>query len=199
MNKKSKHDIGLALGSFVFEARELLRKNMGKIMDKKTAAPGKIYDFTVKTIAGEDKPLADYKGQVFLIVNTASLCGYTPQYNGLEKLYRKFSNKGLKILAFPANEFGKQEPGTNAEIETFCRTQYSVSFDLFSKIVVKGDGIHPLYLFLTTESGHNGAISWNFTKFLVNRQGAVIGRFGPQVEPLDEGLVKKVEEALASV
>ena len=166
-------------------------------MDQKTSPPEKIYGFTVKTISGEDQSLAHYKGQVLLIVNTASLCGYTPQYEGLEQLYRRFSNHGLKILAFPANEFGKQEPGTNAEIETFCRTRYSVSFDLFSKITVKGDGIHPLYFFLTTESGHNGTISWNFTKFLVNRQGAVIGRFGPQVEPLDDSLVKKVEEALA--
>lgn len=161
------------------------------------AANGTIYGFNVETITGEKKSLGAYKGQVLLIVNTASLCGYTPQYEELEKLYRKYSSQGFKILAFPANEFGAQEPGTNAEIAAFCKTHYSVSFDLFSKIKVQGDGMSPLYLFLTTESGHNGDIPWNFTKFLVNREGAVVDRFGPPVEPLSPALVKRLEEVLA--
>ncbi len=187
----------LALGSIVFGTRDYIRRLRGKIMGEITAATGKIYEFDVEKISGERKSLADYKGQVLLIVNTASLCGYTPQYEGLEQLYKKYANQGFKILAFPANEFGSQEPGSNDEILKFCRTQYSISFDLFSKIKVKGEGIHPLYLFLTTESGHNGAIPWNFTKFLVDRHGAVVDRFGPQVEPVSSPLTQRVEEFLA--
>ncbi len=188
--------IGLMIGGAVFGTRERIRKIRGQIMGEKTAEAGKVYGFTVDAIDGQKKSLSDYKGQVLLIVNVASLCGYTPQYEGLEKLYRQYSSRGFKILAFPANEFGKQEPGTNAEIANFCRTKYSVSFDLFAKIKVKGEGICPLYHFLTTESGHNGDIPWNFTKFLIDRQGNVVARFGPQVEPLSKELTQNIESLL---
>ncbi len=162
-----------------------------------TAAPiGKIYSFAMKTIDGAEKPLADYKGQVLLIVNTASLCGFTPQYDSLEEVHKKYTARGLRILAFPANEFGAQEPGADAQIKEFCRTKYSVSFDLFSKIAVKGTAIDPLYRFLTTESGCNGEIPWNFTKFLVDRQGEVKARFGPEEDPSSKKMAREIEELL---
>ncbi len=186
----------LLIGNLVFGTKEKIREMRGKFMGEKTAEAGKIYHFTVDTIDGQKKALSDYAGQALLIVNVASLCGYTPQYEGLEKLYRQFSSQGFKILAFPANEFGKQEPGSNQEIAHFCRTKYSVSFDLFAKIKVKGEGIHPLYEFLTTESGHNGEIPWNFTKFLVDRKGNIVSRFGPQVDPLSKELLEKIESVL---
>ena len=167
-------------------------------MPKTKAAPGKIYDFTMKTIDGKDKRLSDYKGRVLMVVNTASLCGLTPQYEGLEALHRRYKEKGLSILGFPANEFGAQEPGPDDEIQRFCKTKYSVSFDMFSKIVVKGAGIHPLYQFLTTESGFNGAIGWNFAKFLVGKDGAVAARFDPPTDPMSAKVTSKIEELLAA-
>ena len=127
--------------------------------------------------------LASYKGKVLLIVNTASQCGLTPQYKDLEAMYEKYKDQGFEILAFPANEFGKQEPGTNEEIKEFCSTKYKVSFPLFSKIVVKGKGIDPLFEFLTSDATNPkfaGEIKWNFNKFLVNRKGEVIARFEPK-------------------
>ncbi len=150
----------------------------------------------VKDIDGKDVDLADYKGKVVLIVNTASKCGLTPQYEGLEALYKKYKDKGFVILAFPANEFGKQEPGTNSEIKEFCKDNYSVSFPLFSKIVVKGDGIHPLYKQLTSAPGYSGEIGWNFAKFLLNRDGEIIGRFDPREKPDSDKIVEAVEKAL---
>ncbi|MBI3551269.1 MAG: glutathione peroxidase [Elusimicrobia bacterium] len=164
--------------------------------DAKAAPAGRIYSFTMKTIDGKDKPLSDYKGRALLVVNTASLCGFTPQYDSLEELHAKFKDKGLSILAFPANEFGKQEPGDNAEIKEFCRTRFSISFDLFGKIVVKGPGIHPLYRFLTTESGFPGEIGWNFAKFLVDRQGKVVARFGPEDDPAGKKVCGALEALL---
>jgi len=160
-----------------------------------------VLDFKVKDIDGKEVDLAKYKGDVLLIVNTASKCGLTPQYEALESLYDKHKDQGFKVLAFPANEFGSQEPGTNAEIKTFCTTKYDVSFPIFSKIVVKGEGIHPLYKYLTattTEPAHAGEIPWNFTKFLVNRKGEVIARFDPKVAPDSPEVTKAVEAALAA-
>ena len=148
--------------------------------------PEGVLDHTVKDIEGDTVDLAEYEGDVLLIVNTASYCGYTPQYEGLEQLYRTYGSKGFEVLAFPANEFGAQEPGSNAEILSFCTSTYDVSFPLFSKIVVQGEGIHPLYSFLTDEQknpGHGGEIRWNFTKFLVDRDGEVIARFEPADAP----------------
>jgi len=165
--------------------------------DKK---PASALDFQVQDIDGKSVDLSKYKGEVLLIVNTASQCGYTPQYKGLEATYEKYKGRGFEVLAFPANEFGHQEPGSNSEIKNFCSANYNVTFPLFSKIVVKGDGIHPLYLFLTSKETNGkfaGDIPWNFTKFLVNRKGEVIARFEPQDKPESEKVTKAIEAALA--
>ena len=155
-------------------------------------------DFKMKNIDGKDVDLGDYKGKVVLIVNVASECGLTPQYEGLEALYEKYSDKGLVVLGFPANQFGQQEPGTDAEIKEFCSATYDVKFPMFSKIVVKGDGMHPLYQYLTKAANPKltGDIAWNFEKFLVDRQGNVVSRFAPKVTPDSTDLVKAVEAEL---
>lgn len=195
---RASEKLSLFFATGLFRAMELLRKvkeaGMGK--DTTTAEAGKIYSFEMKTIDGRPKSLADYKGQALLIVNTASLCGFTPQYEALEKLHRRYKDRGLRLLAFPANEFGTQEPGSDAEIKAFCLSRYAVSFELFSKIRVKGEGLHPLYRFLTTESGFNGEIPWNFAKFLVDREGRVAARFGPAEDPLSKKVLAAVEKAL---
>ncbi len=159
-----------------------------------------VLDFKVKDIDGKEVDLAKYKGEVLMIVNTASKCGLTPQYEGLEDAYEKYKDKGFKVLAFPANEFGGQEPGSNADIKTFCTTKYNVTFPVFSKVVVKGDGITPLFQYLTekdTNPKFAGPIQWNFNKFLVNRKGEVIARFEPKVKPDDPKVVEAIEKALA--
>ncbi|MGC2208907.1 MAG: glutathione peroxidase [Candidatus Korobacteraceae bacterium] len=154
-----------------------------------------VFDFSAKLNNGDDKPLADYRGKVLLIVNTASRCGNTPQYKGLQELYQKYSAQGLEILAFPCNQFGRQEPGTDAEIRGFCERNYAVSFPLFSKIEVNGEGAHPLYKYLKSEAGGllNDNIKWNFTKFLVDREGKVLDRFAPMTNP------KAIEKDIAKV
>ncbi len=162
-------------------------------------APESVHEFTMKSIDGADVPLARYKGKVLLIVNVASKCGYTPQYTGLEELYRRYKDKGLMVLGFPANNFGWQEPGTDADIKTFCSTNYNVTFAMFSKISVKGSDQHPLYAYLTSEDANPataGGVKWNFTKYLVGKDGHVIAKFGSGTEPLSEELVKAVETAL---
>ena len=164
------------------------------------AAPTGVYSYTVKDIDGKSVPLSSYKGKVLMIVNTASLCGNTPQYAGLEKLYEKYKGKGLRILAFPANDFGKQEPGSNGEIHEFCTAKYNVTFDLFSKISVKQPDQAPLYAYLTdktTDPKFGGDIEWNFAKFLVSRHGEVIDRFPAGHQPESEDVVAAVEAALA--
>ncbi len=168
-----------------------------KLRSRKPTA-GKIFSFVVATIDGAEKSLGAFKGHPLLIVNTASLCGYTPQYASLEKLHRNYQRRGLKILAFPSDNFGHQEPGTDAEIKEFCRARYAVSFELFSKINVKGDRIHPLYVYLTKESEKAGAIAWNFTKFLVDAGGRVVERFGPAEDPLSPSVTGRIEELLSS-
>ncbi len=162
--------------------------------------PASVLDFTVKDIDGKDVALARFQGKVLLFVNTASQCGYTPQYKGLEEIYQKYKDQGFEVLAFPANEFGAQEPGTDEQIKQFCTSRYKVSFPLFSKIVVKGQGIHPLYDYLTspaTDAKHAGPIPWNFTKFLVNRRGEIVSRFPPDVKPESTTLCGAIEKALA--
>lgn len=162
--------------------------------------PSSVLDFKVKDIDGAEVALSKYQGKVLLIVNTASQCGLTPQYKGLEALYEKYKGEGLEVLAFPANEFGSQEPGTDEQIKEFCTTKYNVTFPVFSKIVVKGQGMHPLYSYLTNESSnpsHAGDIKWNFAKFLVDRKGEVIARFDPKTTPDSEEIVKALEKALA--
>jgi len=155
------------------------------------------HDFTMKDIFGKDKPLADYRGKVVLVVNVASECGYTPQYEGLEKLHEKYADRGLVVTGFPANDFGAQEPGSDSEIATFCTSKYGVKFPMFSKITVKGNGKHPLYAFLT-QAAPAGEVQWNFEKFLVGKTGQVIGRFTSSVTPESDTLVQAIEKALGS-
>lgn len=178
-----------------------------------------VFDFKVSDISGKETQLGQYKGKVLLIVNTASECGLTPQYEGLEKLYAKYRANGLEVLGFPANEFGAQEPGTNAEIKDFCQMKFGIQFPMFAKIVVKGPGQHPLYKYLTEtqpvttknpdskfeqqlkeygEVRHNPQdILWNFEKFLIGRDGKIVGRFSPEMNPDDKTLVQAIEKALA--
>jgi glutathione peroxidase len=151
----------------------------------------------VKMIDGSACDLSQYNGKVVLIVNVASRCGYTGQYAGLQKLYDTYKDKGLVVLGFPANEFGAQEPGSDAEIAQFCSTKYGVTFPMFSKIVVKGSGIAPLYKTLTEASNPAGDVKWNFEKFLVGRDGAIIGRYKSGVGPDDATLKAAIEAALA--
>jgi glutathione peroxidase len=168
--------------------------------DEPAKKPSSVLQFQVQDIDGKPVDLSKYKGEVLLIVNTASQCGFTPQYKGLESVYEKYKGQGFEVLAFPANEFGQQEPGTNPEIKNFCSSNYSVTFPLFSKIVVKGDGIHPLYRYLTSKETNPkfaGDITWNFAKFLVNRKGEVVARFEPKDRPDSEKVTKAVESALA--
>jgi glutathione peroxidase len=145
-----------------------------------------VLNFKMKGLDGKDVDLGQYQGKVVLIVNVASKCGYTPQYKGLEGLYEKYGKDGLVVLGVPANEFGRQEPGSDAEIAEFCSSKYGVKFPMLSKVVVKGDGICPLYKHLTskdTDPKFAGDIKWNFTKFLVGRSGNIVGRFEPKVKP----------------
>jgi glutathione peroxidase len=158
-----------------------------------------VYDFSAKTIDGKTRKLADYKGKVLLVVNTASQCGFTPQYKGLEALYERFKDKGFAVLGFPSNQFGQQEPGPDAEIAEFCEMNYGVTFPMFSKVDVNGDDAHPLFKYLTsTKKGLLGseAIKWNFTKFLIGKDGQVIERYAPTTKP--EDITKDVEKALAA-
>src|SRR6201988_2753461 len=153
--------------------------------------PG-IYDFSAKSLVGEEVSLQRFEGQVLLIVNTASQCGFTPQYRGLEGLHREFASRGFAVLGFPCNQFGGQEPGNASEIRAFCSSKYDVTFPMFDKIDVNGSAAHPLYNYLKREkSGLLGsAIKWNFTKFLVDREGKVVARFAPTATP--EGLRKDI-------
>jgi glutathione peroxidase len=155
-----------------------------------------LYGFTMKTIDGTDQALSVYRGKALLIVNTASQCGYTPQYAGLEEVYQKYRVRGLEVLAFPSNDFLGQEPGTNEEIKNFCTAKYKTTFPLFAKIRVKGKGIDPLFAWLTSRPGLTGSVSWNFNKFLVDPDGKVVARFGSSVSPTSPDLVRKVEAAL---
>ena len=154
------------------------------------------YDFSAKTIDGEQKSLADFKGKALLVVNVASKCGFTPQYTGLEALYRKFKDRGIEVLGFPCDQFGHQEPGNEEEIKNFCSLTYDVSFPMFAKVDVNGAGAHPLYKWMKEEkSGFLGTegIKWNFTKFLIDRNGHVVKRYAPTDTP------EKIEKDLASV
>ena len=158
-----------------------------------------IYDIEAMTIAGETIKLEAYKGKTLLIVNTASKCGFTKQYEGLQKLYVTYKDRGLVVLGFPSNDFMKQEPGSNEEIASFCQINYGVTFPMFAKIAVKGDDQHPLFTFLTAEEtnpAHAGKISWNFNKFLVAPDGQIVNRFGSRTQPLDDAVTAAIEAAL---
>ncbi len=170
--------------------------------DQKGAGMKSIYNFAVTDIDGKAVKLESFKGKVMLIVNVASKCGFTSQYEGLEKIYLQYQKKGLEILGFPANNFLGQEPGTNEEIKQFCALNYNVTFPMFSKISVKGKDIAPLYKFLTekeTNPDFSGGISWNFNKFLVDREGKIVARFGSRTKPESEELIQAIEKALGII
>lgn len=157
-----------------------------------------LYGFRLPDIDGHPVDLKTFKGKVLLIVNTASFCGNTPQYEGLQEMYERYRERGFEVLAFPANDFGQQEPGTNQEIKGFCYTKYSISFPLFSKISVVGKEKHPLYRYLTEQSAFPGRVTWNFQKYLVDRSGNVIGKYDPGMNPLSPAILADVERALAA-
>ncbi|MEQ8351976.1 MAG: glutathione peroxidase [Leptospiraceae bacterium] len=157
-----------------------------------------IHDYEVKTIQGEERSLKDYKGNLLMVVNVASKCGLTPQYKGLEELYRKYKDRGFRILGFPCNQFMGQEPGTEEEIQQFCSTKYDVTFDLFSKVDVNGSNRHPVYQFLAGDGANfPGDISWNFEKFLVDGEGKVVQRFSPKTGPADPSITEAIEKNLS--
>jgi glutathione peroxidase len=166
----------------------------------KTAEKPKVADvlnFTMNSLDGKPVNLSKYQGNVVLMVNVASECGYTPQYEGLQALHKKYAARGLRVLGFPSNDFGAQEPGSNAQIQDFCKKNYGVEFDMFSKITVLGSSKAPLYKTLTSTPKFSGDVSWNFEKFLIGRDGQVIGRYKSAVEPLSAELTKAIEAALA--
>ncbi|MFZ1701793.1 MAG: glutathione peroxidase [Pyrinomonadaceae bacterium] len=168
-----------------------------------TAAPSEtsIYQFTMKNIDGKDVKLETYKGSVVMVVNVASKCGYTPQYEGLEAIYKKYEDQGFVVLGFPANNFMGQEPGTEAEIKDFCSTTYGVTFPMFSKISVTGSDQHPLYTLLTSKESDpefGGDISWNFNKFLIDRSGKIVGRFATKDKPDGKDVTTAIEKHLKS-
>ncbi len=177
--------------------------HFGMIMNPSpTAAPqeSSMYDFTLKNIDGQDVKLDAYRGKVTMLVNTASKCGLTPQYEGLQTIYDRYKDKGFTVLGFPANNFMGQEPGTEKEIKEFCTLNYKVTFPMFSKISVKGEDQHPLYTFLThkdTNPGFEGDITWNFEKFLADKNGKIVARFSPKTKPDDPEIIKAIEAELA--
>ncbi len=164
---------------------------------KHVAGEKSIYDFKMDNIDGKPVSLNKYKGKVLLVVNVASQCGYTPQYKGLEALYRSKKNKGFVILGFPANNFGAQEPGSNAEIKQFCTSKFDVTFPMFSKISVKGEDEHPLYKWLIAKSDRQDDIEWNFTKFVIGKDGKVFKRFRSKDAPDSPEVLAAIDEALA--
>lgn len=166
--------------------------DIGAIQD----AEKSLYDFTMPDIDGKDVPLKKFKGKVVMVVNVASQCGLTPQYEGLQSLYKMYKSKGLVILGFPSNDFRNQEPGTNAEIKAFCEKNYGVTFPMFSKITVKGERIHPLYQWLIDSVEPKQDIEWNFAKFLVDREGRVVQRFGSRVRPDSEDVKAALSQLL---
>lgn len=186
--------IGVALAAAAY--------SFGLILNPSPAEPPKersMYEFTLKDIDGNDVKLEKYKGQVVMLVNVASKCGLTPQYEALQTIYEKYKDRGFVVLGFPANNFMGQEPGTEKEIKEFCQLKYDVSFPMFSKISVKGADQHPLYTFLThkeTNPGFEGEISWNFEKFLADKNGKTVARFSPTTIPDDPEILKAIEAEL---
>jgi glutathione peroxidase len=171
------------------------------LMSSAAFAASSVYDFTLDSLTGTPTPIASFKGKVMLMVNVASRCGYTPQYEALQAVYAKYKDQGFVIAGFPANNFGGQEPGTNEEIGAFCKSKFGVTFPMFTKISVKGDDKAPLYKYLTDSAANpqtGGEIKWNFTKFLVSRDGKIIARFEPAVKPDSPEAISAVEAALKS-
>jgi glutathione peroxidase len=171
------------------------------LFNAEAASPKSVLDFTMRDIDGKDIKLKKYKGNVLLVVNVASKCGYTPQYEGLQSIYTKYKDKGFYVLGFPANNFGSQEPGTETEIKEFCSSKYHVTFPMFAKISVKGDDQDPLYKFLTnkeTDPDFGGDITWNFNKFLIDRNGKVVARFTSKDTPESEKVTSAIEKYVAA-
>ena len=173
-------------------------EKQSKVPTRARTSMAPLYGFHLQDIDGHPIDLQTFKGKVLLIVNTASMCGNTPQYADLQEMYERYRERGFEILAFPANDFGQQEPGTNQEIKGFCYTKYSISFPLFSKISVVGKNKHPLYQYLTEQSPFPGRVTWNFQKYLVDRSGNVIGKYDPGMNPLSPTIVSDLEKALAT-
>lgn len=198
MNKIKKAFVGVILsGLLITGFASQKRDTQGK--DKKRKSSPSIYDFVLKDIDGNKVPLKKYKGKAMLIVNVASRCGFTPQYEGLQRLYEKYKDQGFVILGFPANNFLNQEPGSNKQIKKFCKLKYGVTFPMFSKISVKGKDKAPLYRYLTdkkTNPKYGGEIKWNFTKFLIAPDGECVARFEPATEPESAQVVKSIEQIL---
>jgi glutathione peroxidase len=193
MNKIISHIIYVSIVAlFVFLSKtDASNENKGNQMDKN------IKQITVKDIDGKSVNLSDYKGKVLLIVNVASYCGYTKQYAGLEQIYKEYKDKGFEILAFPCNQFGEQEPGTNEEIKNFCSSKFDVSFKLFDKIDVNGKDKSPLYSILTdNEVTGKADIKWNFEKFLIDKDGNVVARYSSKIEPTGKELISAIEKEL---
>ena len=187
--------VGLAAGLLLVAPAILQAEDRAK--GERKVAPA--LNFKMKCLDGKDMDLSQYQGKVVLIVNVASQCGYTPQYKGLQQIYDKYKDEGLVVLGVPANEFGRQEPGTNEEIAKFCESKYGVTFPMTQKVVVKGRGMTPLYQYLTskeTDPKFGGDIKWNFTKFLVGRNGEVVSRFEPKVTPESKEMTEAVEAEL---
>jgi len=196
--------VGGAAVSVIVSGMTIAAYACGFIFNPSPADPPKeksVYEFTMKDIDGKDIKLNQYKGDVVMIVNTASKCGYTPQYEGLEKIYEKYKDKGFVILGFPANNFGGQEPGAEKEIKEFCTLKYHVSFPMFSKISVKGEDQHPLYSFLTNKESDPefaGDITWNFNKFLVDKKGTIVARFSSKDTPESDTVTAAIEKYLTA-
>ena len=196
--------VGLVVLVLAIVAVVVLLYGYGMIFNPTPTAPvnaSSVYDFTMKDIDGNDVKLDAFKGRLIMIVNTASKCGYTPQYEGLEAIYKKYKDRGFVILGFPANNFMGQEPGTEKEIKEFCTLKYNVTFPMFSKISVTGRDQHPLYGFLTNKATNpefGGEISWNFNKFLIGKDGKVVGRFATAVNPEDASVVASIENQLGT-
>ncbi len=196
-----------AQGVLMVRMRELFRASLRSLsatlviitilsMNSFAGNPSSVYDFLMKDINAKEIDFSRYKGKVLLLVNVASECGYTPQYKELEALHQKYKDKGLKILGFPANSFGGQEPGTDEEIKDFCDRNYGFTFDLFSKISVKGSDQHPLFRFISSDTTVGGDVKWNFQKYLVDRNGNLTHKFLSRVKPLSDELVSAVESLL---
>jgi glutathione peroxidase-family protein len=186
--------IGTAIGALI-----ALWIGVAQAQKTETNKMNSIYDYQLKNIDGSATTLAGYKGQVMMIVNVASRCGFTGQYAGLQKLYETYKDRGLVLLGFPANDFLGQEPGTNAEIAQFCSLKYHVTFPMFEKIAVTGKDMHPLYQYLTNKATNpefSGKITWNFNKFLVDREGRIVARFGSRTDPENKDVITAIEKAL---
>ena len=190
----------LALAGVVIAAAPAKKPAAGDVIKEPTVSPAKNspLDNKLKDIDGKDVDLSQYKGKVVMFVNVASRCGNTPQYKELEAIHQKYKDAGLVVIGVPANEFGKQEPGSDAEIKQFCTSKYNVSFPMMSKIVVKGADIHPLYKQLTSTPGFEGDVGWNFQKYIIDRNGAVIAKIAPKTKPDAPQVTAEIEKALAA-